>query len=252
MAADNSSNSNSIQSALSSISTIVGIIAGVVGIVLTVYNLNSTHYKQKQETASAAPTFEVGYVSIQLELYKNITQRRAEATGKSSFFLTYPIMANEVADSKEVVTESLNVPDVQETEGEIRITCLMLQHKGKREAVDVQLNVNRVTLSKIEDMYEVPGSSTESFELKLKANVAATAKKQFTLGSIDTGEGIMIPLFVSRVSYDKKGQWSIISKIAYLPESVSFIDSATQERKEYPIRKMHDPIMLDNGIQVRG
>jgi len=244
----------------------VGVVAGLLGIITSSLNIFAALRRNappknpelEKQVNESAPRIDVSYISMSSELYDLLKQRGAEAAKGQSIFLAYPAVSNEVADGNLSFSDQmLNTDESDDEATEPRIMCLVIQNKGKREALDVRLNVTRLAFNTVVDVREVAGSASEDYESKIREKAIGVDQTSFTLPvSIETGSGVLIPLYITRnpllISANPNRGWSLISKIAYLPKNITFNDPLDQHPKSVEVRKMRTPIRLDNGVEVRG
>jgi hypothetical protein len=193
-------------------------------------------------------------------LYHQLKERGANAAKNQSAFLAYPLLQNDIANTDlTYANDILSTNGTEEEDKETRVMCLVLQNKGKRDAMNVQLNVERLTLNGIVDVEEVSGGGGEDYEPKIRQKTSGSSEAAFRVPfSLETGSGVLVPLFITRhpfrASYTgtRSHEWRLVSKIAYLPKSITFNDVLNQQPIRIEVRKMRDPVRLDNGVEVRG
>lgn len=253
--------------------TILGIISAVLGIVLSVYGIRAARHQQgqfgsqdekarlenekiKQEVMAYAPRFEVAYISISQSLFNDLKRKKSEEDQNQTSFLSYPIIPNEVASEGLDILGGLEVSDLDPSRLEDRVTCLVLQNKGKRDALDVKLNVDRLGISRVLNINETSGNQSEDYGRKFRQEAASAELRSFDIPmSISTGSGVLIPLFASRNPHryvTQNRSWSLISNVAYLPKTITFIDPLDNQSKTFEVRKMKTPTWIDAGYEIRG
>lgn len=126
----------------------------------------------------------------------------------------------------------------------LRSTYLGVAQLGKVPAVDVRLGLRKYH----------PGELS-FFSLEEAEEAAATAGDviEVSLGSLDTGEARLVPLFAS-VGVTDQGQPAFQTNVgtAYLPVSISW-DSGGNDRIEEEIRgALEHPVLLEGGSEARG
>jgi hypothetical protein len=252
---------------------ILGVISAVLGIVLSVYNiLAARHNRQqfgvqdekatleneriKQEVSAYEPRFEVAYISISSGLYNELKQKKSEESKNQAFFLSYPLIPNEVASETLDTIATLPTDEANGDELEERVTCLVLQNKGKRDAVDVTLHIDRLAISRPITIQESSGKQGEDYDAKFRGAATSVDTRSFEIPeSIGTGAGVLIPLFASRnpLKYVTQNRtWFLVSGVAYLPKTIMFIDPLDNQPKSLQVRKMKTPTWIDIGYEVRG
>lgn len=247
----------------------VGVIAGVLGIITSSINIAAAlrarigeppiNADLERQVSESAPRLDVSYVSMSSELYSLLKERGSQGAQAQNIFLAFPVVSNEVANGDlSFSNEILNTDEVDDENTEERITCLVIQNKGKREALDVSLNVNRMNINGVVAVREIAGGASEDYEAKFLEKMIGATETSFALPvSLETGAGVLVPLFITRNPHrltpgNRRAGWSLISKIAYLPKSITFTDPLGQGAKNVAVRKMRAPIRLDNGVEIRG
>jgi cell division protein FtsL len=262
------------ESGWKSAATILGVISAALGIVLSVYNIRAAWHQQgqlavpdeakqleikklRQEASASAPRFEVAYVTISQNLYQDLQNQKSEEKKNQTYFLNYPIVPDEVAGEKLDIIGQL--PGADSTGGddtEDRVTCLVLQNKGKRDALDVKLDFDRLGLNQVISIQETPGGQGDDYVGKFRQAAASVEARTFDLPmSIPTGSGVLIPLFASRnpTRYvTQRRNWFLISNTAYLPKTITFTDPLDNLPKTVEVRRMKTPTWIDPGYEVRG
>jgi hypothetical protein len=131
-----------------------------------------------------------------------------------------------------------------------------LQNKGKRDALDVKLNVDRLAISRVLNVNETSGNQSEDYDRKFRQEAASAELRSFDIPmSISTGSGVLIPLFASRNPrryITQNRSWSLISNVAYLLKTITFIDPLDNQSKTFEVRKMKTPTWIDAGYEIRG
>jgi hypothetical protein len=238
--------------------TMIGLVAGVLGVALSAFALVAAYrtsrkpelemLKLRDEIMAASPRLVVSYLSVGQDI-NMFTQ-----------ILAYPVLVNDVADEdfkpKTALFELGDPEGEDDPDGEARVTFLKIENKGKRDATDVEIVVERMTLSAKVDVSERLGQPGDDYAAKIRAGAGAPEHRTFRFPTtLGTGQSVLVPLFVTRHPYrfdDAGGSWAVISKIAYIPKTVVFTDPLDASRKEEPVRAMRDPVRLDNGIEMRG
>lgn len=252
---------------------ILGVITAVLGIVLSVFNiLAARHQRQqfgsqdekaqlenekiKQEVSAYEPRFEVAYISISSDLYRDLKEKKSEESKNQAFFLSYPIIPNEVASETLDPIADLPTDEADGEHLEERVTCLVLQNKGKRDAVDVTLHIDRLAISRSITIQESAGNQSEDYDAKFREAATSVDTRSFAIPiSIGTGAGVLIPLFASHnpSKYVTQNRtWFLVSNVAYLPKTITFTDPLDNQPKSLQVRKMKSPTWIDVGYEVRG
>ncbi len=175
---------------------------------------------------------------------------------KQNQFLNYPIVPNEIIDDKvSIRPKAILLPDNSSADdGEQHVTFLILQNKGKRDAVDVKVTLDRLGLSSKVQINETAGRSSGVYISQLKAAAKDSNEDVINIPMpIEAGKGILIPLFVTRHPYQSDDkQWDVISNIVYLPKILEISDTLNPSKQSRSIRQMKDPVRLESGVFGRG
>jgi len=259
-----------------SLSTKLGLIAGLLGAILTVFDVygrfsgikkSSVEQQQKilelkklqAEVSASAPQVDVEYVDLSYELFLQLSNSQFLLNRKQNLFLNYPIFPGEIVDNKVSIRPEaiFSTHDPSEDENERHITFLILQNKGKRDAIDVKVILDRLALPSKVQINETAGRSSGSYISQLKSAAKNSKDSSEVVINIpmpiETGKGFLIPLFVTRYatqSDDK--QWDVISKIVYLPKILEISDPLDHSKQSQSIRQMKDPVRLESGVFGRG
>jgi|GEM_PF-6477575 len=267
----------------------VGVISLIVGIVLSVGNIaiwrlqrdsyaldNSNKRAQLQE---AKPRFDVTYASMPLSFYRQLIMSRHNAEAPLSGFLRYPILVNDV--QKRILVNCEDIGDLSNAKAEWRnvaqsdshngselkrvvsskrfciasssVTCLAITQEGKRNAVRVRLDVDKIVLRGAEELYD----DTDAVGLVHRGKCS---NETLDLGSIDTGQGVIVPLFLTELLGLDRGMFLYPTDIirmtrgtVYLPKTIRFTDPLTGEETAYSVRRMLSaPLLIESGIETRG
>ena len=253
-----------------SLSTRLGIISGALGILLAGYNVYGKYseiknYSVDQETkalelkkiqdevSASAPKIEEMYVDLEHELFSSLAVSQDR---KQNQFLNYPIVPNEIVDDKvSIRPKAIFLPDNSSVdESEQHVMFLVLQNKGKRDAVDVKVTLDRLALSSKVQINETAGKSSGAYISQMKAAAKDSGDHVINIPMpIEAGKGVLIPLFVTRhPSQSDDKQWDVISNIVYLPKTLEISDPLDYSKQSRGIRQMKDPVRLESGLFGRG
>ena len=138
----------------------------------------------------------------------------SDASTKS--FWGYPIVSNEI------LSDLLRrYPEPEENDRK-RITLLMITQKGKKPAEDARIEFERVCPNEEIEVYDNSDLMDEKMVSSLVASGTAE-KKTLSLGRLDTGEGRLIPLFVSDYSGEELETKIVTSRTIYIPGTLTYI-----------------------------
>jgi hypothetical protein len=253
-----------------SLSIRLGLISGLLGILLAVFNVYGKYSEIKNypvdqekkalelkiikdEASASAPKIEEMYVDLTYELFSKLVVSQDR---KQNQFLNYPIVPNEIVDDKvSIRPKALFLPDDPSAdEHEQQVTFLVLKNKGKRDAVDVKVILDRLALPSKVQINETAGKSSGVYISQLKAAAKDSSEHVINVPMpIEAGKGILIPLFVTRHPFQSDDkQWDVISNIVYLPKILEISDTLNPSKQSRSIRQMKDPVRLESGVFGRG
>jgi hypothetical protein len=210
--------------------------------------------KARSEIAASAPSIEEGYLILSPSLLRNLESRRKKANRNATAMLAYPFYPNSIMDSEFQPGPTFPQPDEIMSSNEIAVTCLYLRQTGARKSDSVNLIVEKGTLTAPVSIQEQDGEKTADRRVAIRAAAKGLKETPIDLGPLDTGEGTLIPLFMTRRLRNAQGRitgWQVISHNVYLPRKLAYTDSLTHETLEKVVREMHAPKQLDTGVYGR-
>lgn len=233
----------------------IGIILLIIGVVIPWF-----HYLKNVITLNKQPPeprFEVGYFCLSLKQYSKLKKNAAMSGNDGNQLINYPVFDNEIAlrinSNKPPLVPSYSVETVPKHLSEflkaykrkklkpsISVTCLILKQTGKRVANHVAVDVDRVELKEVAEMYDDTDIGTENVNSQLYGSKNKVSKKNFIIESIDTGDGIIIPLYVCNYFANPDGGigWRITSGVAYVPLMIRYRNGNEGPELQLPIRKV--------------
>jgi hypothetical protein len=229
----------------------LGVITVILGLLTTGYNLIKKDPPPPVNPDLKA-NLEISYISMINDIYA-LAGSDSAARKKDAFYLDYPILTNEISDKNLQKTDQL-FTDTTVNDYELFITCLMIQNKGKGDASNIELDMSKLNIKDPLTVTEDPQSKND-YDNQIRAKATAVKQVIQLPSRLSTGQGILIPLFVS---YDKPSpinknrQWKIESKTIFLPDNIRYTEPADTSRKSLKIRKMLSPVRLAEGVQGRG
>jgi hypothetical protein len=187
------------------------------------------------DTANAK--FEIGYGEMSIASYNKM---KAAAKKKEHNSLVYPIMKNEIGN---LIATGTYHPDygiaatyMQEFTTLYRqkklkplgtgVACLIIKQIGKGKAEFVKLDINRLKLNEISEMYD-PTDINKFEDPESTDKQPNITSLQMNLGAMDTGDAWLIPLYISdsfwRVTEggDPSG-WSVTAGPILIPVTLSY------------------------------
>lgn len=206
----------------------------------------------KSELRQIEPVFEAYYLEIGSSAFISGSENRdwhpvnneREAPSK---FWKFPILKNDVYNDWIRLMEG--------DSGMKYLVVLVLRQTGKLIARNVLLKTKYVVFSEKNPLnaYVAQDLATNWWHKQLYGKKFNDREINIKLGDLDTGYGILIPLFVHRMEYESGGWNGSIIGSVYTPEKVQFkIDSKTKAQ-EFDIREILDKgFELTASITIRG
>jgi hypothetical protein len=229
----------------------VGVIAAILGLATTAYSFIKNEVGNKVPVnKDLLPDLKVSYISIAGDIYELAD---ADSVGRSrkKFYWDYPILSNEIANGNRNQTGEI-FRDTAFSEQTQFTTCLMIENKGKGDANNISLDLSKINSSQPLNIDE---SGPTDYDQQIRANHTFQQTHVNLPQSLSTGQGILIPLFISYhpARYTGNGKkWKIASRVIFLPEHIRYKDATDTTQKVMKVRKMQDPVRLEEGIEVRG
>jgi hypothetical protein len=237
-------------------------------------NLRLDTQKKMAEVYETQPKFDVVYLDMTDSFYSSVVDRSESSDVKPCAFLKNPIFVNEIQTRylresgalsieewrilarKDKYFPSIIKADMLNSKCDVGarfVTCLAITQEGKRKAVQVELDVDRVALYGVASMYDAS-------DLKSLQEHGVCSKKTLELGDLDTENGVIVPLALSELIYeyvphvtDPANVERLARGIVYIPRLIRFTDPMTHETKTCPVRQMLScPLYIDTGLQERG
>lgn len=209
----------------------------------------------RAEAAAAAPRLDASYAFLDQGLAGIGSAEGQKSTSvlprEAGTILSYPPLQNEILrELDELARDHLSKDRCSLNEPVYSVAFLVVRNRGRRDATDVSVTLQRLRLRGPVRVSEGQG---DDYEAKLRAagsSAPITMRIPLTLGP---GEGVRVPLWLSVARYKRSDVWCVVSNSALLPESLSFVDGALGAGgTSTDVRRMADPVMLANGIVGRG
>jgi hypothetical protein len=229
----------------------LGVITVILGLLTTGYNLIKKDPPPPVNPDLKA-NLEISYISMINDIYATAGSDSVTRK-KGAFYLDYPILTNEISDKSLQKTDQL-FSDTTINDYDLFVTCLMIQNKGKGDASNIELDLSKLNIKEPLTVTENPQSNND-YDAQIRAKGLAASQVIRLPSSLSTGQGILIPLFVSLDKpspVNKNRQWKIESKTIFLPNNIRYAEPADTTRKSLKIRKMLSPVRLAEGVQGRG
>ncbi|SDI13892.1 hypothetical protein ACRQ5D_09605 [Mucilaginibacter sp. P25] len=209
------------------------------------------------DTANAK--FEIGYGEMSIASYNKM---KIAAGQKDHSPLVYPVMKNEIDD---LITAGSYHPDygISSTYLEqfttlyrqkklkpmgTAVACLIIKQVGKGKAESVKLDINRLKLDEVSEMFD-PTDINKFTDPERAAKSFHSNSLQIDLGPMDTGEALLMPLYISNgflrltEGGDPPG-WSVTAGPILLPVSLNYI------KKDKRIQKIPLQEVLNRPIEI--
>ncbi len=227
--------------------------------------LKSSLSKYKSEVALEKPVFEADLIQIDLQRYQSMV---SDTTGEISIeFLNYPVHHNEVVSRIETDSPPLkpNYGKMRTTDHflkgfinrykrkkyndpDVTVLCLVVKQVGKKRAEFVTLNMDRVELKEVRELYDATDIGIDSEHDSLRGLFSSVKKEQIFIGSMDTASGIVIPLLITNFLSPVNGEETlqVTSNVAFIPVSISFREPDASADTTLPMKGLvSDPIIID-------
>ncbi|WPU98673.1 hypothetical protein SNE26_21890 [Mucilaginibacter sp. cycad4] len=209
------------------------------------------------DTANAK--FEIGYGEMSIASYNKM---KASAGQKDNSLLVYPVMKNEIDD---LIAAGTYHPDygISSTYLEeftslykqkklkptgTAVACLIIKQVGKGKAESVRLDITRLKLDEISEMYD-PTDINKFTDPERTAKSFHSTSLQIDLGAMDTGGAWLMPLYISNgflrlKEGDDPSGWSVTAGPILLPVSLNYI------KKDKTIQKIPLKEVLNRPIEI--
>jgi len=261
---------------------VAGIIFLIVGILLNLFSdkifitekgdspstaletLKSSLSKYKSKMALEKPVFEAALIQFDLQRYQAMV---SGTTGEISIgFLNYPVHHNEVASRIETDSPPLkpNYGKMRTTDPflkgfikkyqrkkyndpDVTVLCHVVKRVGKKRAEFVTLNMDRVELKEVRELYDATDLGIGKND-SLRGPFGSVKKEQISIGSMDTASGIVIPLLITNFLSPVHGEETlqVTSNVAFIPVSISFREPGASADTTLPMKGLvSDPIIID-------
>jgi hypothetical protein len=203
---------------------------------------------------AAKPRLDVRYIF----LWRSPLSARQPAEGEDTAranaarnFLALPVVQTEAEGDPD--DSPLEIPDTAAAYDNLPYTAyLLVRNVGGRAASDVTLQADRLPLSAAVPVREAAvGGDDYAAVLRQRADSTARIRVQVPQ-TLAPGDGILIPLFRSTAPGGGGSRWWVISPIALLPDSLTFVDAVLGSPTSLPVRRMVNPMVIADGVVARG
>jgi hypothetical protein len=194
--------------------------------------------QKRAEVAAAGPRLDVGYAFVACDLVgeDGDRPRRRLPKGMATTITALPIMPNAALQGLESCAYAGSA------------AFLVIRNVGKREAASVSVRLQRLALARDVAIDETRHAYDGTLRRYARQTRPVTVRVPLTLAP---GDGVRVPLFLSALG-ERTTDWSVTSRTAFLPESVTFRDGVLGTGSSRPIRRMQDPVRLASGVISRG
>jgi hypothetical protein len=212
--------------------------------------------RKRAEVADARARLDVSYVFLSASLLSGMQSDRKQPKRPpaATTLLSFPVVANEVVDVSNPAGGIGRRADrcLDLDYAKVSVAFLVLRNRGKRDAGDVAVEVDRLQLERSVRIRESVVGGDDYVE-KLRDASRDTAPGSVRLPqTLAPGDGVLVPVFVSGARYEGAGDWCVVSKTALLPTTLRFTDAATEEPRTAKVRGLNNPAVLDEGVVGRG
>ncbi|NPV93073.1 MAG: hypothetical protein HPY50_20085 [Firmicutes bacterium] len=191
-----------------------------------IYRIQVQQYQRQQE--SSQPQFTSVYLSMPLNDF--LIKVNSPSDPGSRSFWGYPIVSNDI------LSDLLRRYPEPEENSRKRITLLMITQKGKEPVDEAWIEFDRVCPDEEIEIFDNSDLMDERMASSLEGS-GVSQKKTLSLGRLDTGEGRLIPLFVSDYSGEEMETKKITSRTVYIPGTLTFVGSeATAPSPAQPVK----------------
>jgi hypothetical protein len=212
--------------------------------------------QKRTALAEAGPRLDVSYLFLTEKLvgtfeFEQKSRRRVHAK-EAITLLSFPSIRNEILDG-------LDKPRTKAVRAcglgrypQTSVAFLVVRNRGKRDAGSVAVDTDRLQLSRSVRVRETPAVH-DDYAGKLRESTTRTEGHTVQVPrTLGPGEGVRIPLFISAARYQHNDVWCFTSASVYQPRSLTFVDPVTGAKTTQPVRRMNDPLALDDGVVTRG
>lgn len=265
-------------------------IAGIILAIITTFKFYVETKKLNIEISETAPNFEIFFLDAREIVFSELISKTLLSQNENLNNLAiwrYPILKNEVyniflsdkAKSKDGAYNfliakfySMLSPGARSvirinniTHYDRQVVLLVLQQNGKRKAQDVKLEVDYVYPSTLQEIYEDSDLIDDYIDAKIRKTVQLETKL-IDLGSLNTGQGLLIPLFCRDIFHlhskpqkygiprDKPVHfWTVAASLFCIPKKIIYYDNFDNKKHEFDVRKMlKTPFSIFAEIEIRG
>lgn len=262
---------NSVPPAVSFTSLLLGVVLASA----SVYNIPAQIAKSQLELRQASLAvyesevkFEVFYIDAKDFAFQQ--HHLEQKTGANHVFWQYPMLKNDVfhnipsPDDKERQFPTAILPDeirkqfqkpVWEPLGS-SVVLLVVRQIGKRMARDVRIEAEHVKPSRDRavEVY-VANDIKEKWIDDTMRRAGEVERVNIKLGDLDTGQGVLIPLFVIYSFNVEHNDFccQVAMNSLYIPLRITFVDDFDGQSKDFDVRPMLETgIEFSAGVEGRG
>jgi hypothetical protein len=192
-------------------------------------------------------------VTLTPEIVKTLSApSRAAGSGpaREIRFVSYPVMPTSVADG-DLKQRAPRLSTPIDVGAQKSIVCLVLENVGKTEARDVEVLLEKLALS--QSVKVEPTGPRAAYDTVVRNGAQSIVIQPLKLPrALETGSGVIIPLFVDVSASGGRGTWYFGSADVLLPSVVIYRDPRDGSQKQVSIRRMRDAIVLARLVEARG
>jgi hypothetical protein len=200
--------------------------------------LESLSDRHLATTSDAVPAFDLTYAMMDLKVYRQLTGGEPPASNADFSSLSYPAVQNAV--SSRIATDSPPLrPDFNRippsdfftkefvhsyrrgklSSPDVSVACLIVKQTGKGRADAPIIEVDRVDMRRIAEVFDPLDIGVGDNPGNLRRAKARVTRERMQLPSMDTGEGAIVPLYVTNLfrRLDGEGGYQVTTHTAYVP-----------------------------------
>jgi hypothetical protein len=168
-----------------------------------------------------------------------------------AFATAFPVIANDVTGRIQTIEDSQLSCKYQDFP-HISIAFLELSNRGHRDATNIVVEADRLTLPKPVRVREAP-TGGDDYVAKLRAAASASTPVKVEIPrTLGPGDGVRVPLFITDAPFERYDRWCAIPDVAYLPRTFRVDDPAFRTTTRNAVRRMKTPLVIGRGAVERG
>jgi len=243
---------------LGAVSAAVGIVVALVGLPQQVTDAlrgddGQLSKKERLEIAAAAPRLDVSYAILASDVLYQVEKAKERGAPKAvNTLASFPEYENEISGAFRGEAPSTRGCRLRGY-SLFSIAYLVIQNRGGRAARTIDVAFDRLMLARRVIVREAAVGGDDYVE-KIREAAKRPIRGEFHVPwTLEPGDGIRIPLFISANDPEADPRrWCVVSRVAYQPRSLLFVDAVLGEPATISVRRMRDPVRLWAGAWARG